>query len=357
MTMIGGRRVQSSQNFAWQPRVISLGHAVADRVVMSMDDCMAYFGYTSPSMRQIARNTQIRLKRWWCDPIGKSVQELADEYEAGALELSCRAVQECLDGGDLNDLGTLIYVSCTQALPECPSMAFRVAGELGMAENTRLVDVIGDGCQGALPGLDAAYAYLLAFHKPVLLVATEICSATYFPAPQGDVANSISNLLFNDGSAAMILADSPDPQYPMVLDFERFWTKESKDLLGYTHCNGRMKVQLAREVPEVVPPMVVQTINKLLARNGLTKEDITSWVIHNGGVAILKEIAVLMGMDSETEFRYSWGILREYGNLSSATVGLIAEEMHRDPANRQGYVVACAMGAGAGVGAALLRYN
>ena len=38
-------------------------------------------------------------------------------------------------------------------------------------------------------------------------------------------------------------------------------------------------------------------------------------------------------------------------------VGLIAEEMHRDPANRNGYVVGAAMGAGAGVGAVLLRYD
>jgi alkylresorcinol/alkylpyrone synthase len=190
-----------------------------------------------------------------------------------------------------------------------------------------------------------------------LLVATEICSATYFPAPQQDLGNSISNLLFNDGSSAMILADSPDHQYPMVLDFERLYSKESKHLLGYVHQDGRMKVQLAREVPQVVPPMVVQTINSLLARNGLTKEDINSWIIHNGGVAILKEIAALMGMDSERDFRYSWEILREYGNLSSATVGLIAEAMHRDPANRRGYVVGCAMGAGAGVGAVLLRYH
>jgi alkylresorcinol/alkylpyrone synthase len=341
----------------WQPRITSLGHAVADRVVMTIEECMEYFGYTSPSMRALAVNTQIKLKRWWCDPIGKSVQELADEYEAGALELSCQAVQECQDGRSLSDIGTLIYVSCTQALPECPSMAFRVAGELGMAGDTHLVDIIGDGCQGAMPGLDAAYAYLLAFHRPVLLVATEICSATYFPAPQTDMGNSISNLLFNDGSSAMILADSPDPQYPVVLDFERLWSKESKHLLGYTHQDGRMKVQLAREVPQVVPPMVVRTINTLLARNGLTKEDISNWVIHNGGVAILKEIAGLMGMDSEREFRYSWEILREYGNLSSATVGLIAELMHSDPANRHGYVIGAAMGAGAGVGAVLLVYR
>lgn len=729
-----------------KPRITSLGHAVADRVVMTMDECMAYFGYTSPSMRQLAQNTQIRLKRWWCDPIGKSVQELADEYEAGALELSCRAVQDCLDGNDISKIGTLVYVSCTQALPECPSMAFRVAGEWGMPGDTRLVDIIGDGCfpagqlvvtksgmkdiadivvgdqvlghdgelhpvcrtmrrsytgpvvklkpalvpaitatpehpflvirgrvrvrpagleffkpgmdgvkqwdwtpqwveaqelklgdfvliprvkakgasldlrvsdyllpetlweedqlvyssqrttreggrrrsttlpipasiqlssnflrwcglyiaegftesarlkrrgatslalgatethllrqaevalaelglpsytkpnsrgastilwtssipfgqvmstwfgagawhkrfpwwvfdlplaqkqqliasmmdgdgcrsprgdnyrtaslelayqltlllasigqpasvtswtqegsfgiqsinnvrflkqsqrhgwhldneymwvpikrleslpfegevynlevegsqsytvglasvhncQGAMPGLEAAYAYLRAFHGPVLLVATEVCSATYFPAPQNDLGNSISNILFNDGSSAMVLIDSSDPQYPAVLDFERFFSKDSKHLLGYTHQDGRMKVQLSRDVPALVPPMVVQTINAMLARNGLTKEDISNWVIHNGGVAILKEIAALMGMDSEKEFRYSWQILREYGNLSSATVGLIAEEMHADPANQHGFVVGAAMGAGAGVGTALLRYG
>lgn len=340
------------------PRIISLGHAVADRVVMSMDECMAYFGYTSGVVRSIARNTRVAGKHWWCDPRRRySVQQNTEDYEAGALALSSQAIQNCLEGYDVKNIGTLIYVSCTKQLDLTPGMAFKIAGALGLRADVRMDEPTGLGCQGAMPGLETAYAHLLAFGEPVLLGACEICSATFFDAPQEDLGNTISTLIFSDGASVALLDFSDNPQFPAIIGFDRYFSKDGERLLGYDIKDGRKKVRLSRDVRTQVPPMVARTVQSLLKRHGLATEDISHWCLHNGGAAILDEIALELGLDSQHDFRYSWETLCQYGNLSSATVGVVAEKMHADPANRHGYVVAAAMGAGAGVGAALLQYG
>jgi len=118
-----------------------------------------------------------------------------------------------------------------------------------------------------------------------------------------------------------------------------------------------MKVVLSRDVPKVVPPWVGQVVQRLLERNGLRVENISNWIVHSGGVAILDQVAGQLGLDSAHDLRYSWKALHEYGNVSSATVGIAAQLMHRDPTTHQGYVVGVAMGAGAQIAACLAKYG
>lgn len=341
------------------PRIVSLGQAVPDQpynCVVSMEEWCRMLGYKSHITFDIARNTQISLHRWWANPIGKSVQELSEDYIAGGVALSCRAIEDCLDR-PVQEFGSFIFVSTTQQLEVCPGMSFRIAGKLGMPEDIKLVDIISDGCQGLAPGLETAYSHLLTFRKPVLVVSCEICSSTYFPAPENDIANSVANLIFNDGACAMILDNSKDAQFPAILDFERSFTPEGLGLLGYTYRDNRMKVILHKDVRTRIPPLIARVVQRLLERNGLTKEDVGNWVFHNGGVAVLNETAAVLGLDSQRDLRYSWEILREFGNVSSATAGMVAKRMHENPMNRDGYILGCTMGAGGQVGGALLRYG
>ena len=346
------------------PRIISLGHALPDTYVVPMRQWAQDMGYKTDAAKRLADTTQIREKRLCMNPVGLSVQQLSEGYIKGALELSCRSLQECLPPGYLQRLGSLIYVTTTQQLQVCPSMSFRIARELGLPDDVRLVDLVGDGCEGALPGLETAYAHLKTFGQPVAIVACEVCSATFFPAPETDLANTISNFLFNDGAAAALVDWSDDGSFPAILSFHRRYMAEGLNLLGYTHQDGRLKVLLHKDVPKVVPPMVAQTVQELLARNHrllaprhLSVRDIDHWCIHNGGPAILDQVAGILELKSDQDFRYSWQVLRECGNLSSATVGVIAQQLHQDPANHHGYVVGCSMGAGAQVGAVLCRYG
>lgn len=357
------------------PRIMSLGYAIPDgpnNLVLTQKEALKHWGYTTPLAARFASYMGVSGHRFWFDPVGKSVQQLSEGYIEGAAVLSLRAIQQCMDEAAyrLDQLGALIFCSTTQQLEVCPAMTFRLAIELGLPQEVKLIDIVGDGCQGAIPGLETAYAFALAFDKPVLLVCTEICSATYFPAPESDIGNTLANLLFSDASSAALISPPrgafirPPPvyrelpfDYPEILGFCNRYTKEGLNLLGYVHQDGRMKVVLSPDVPKKVPPMVAGAVRELLAAHNLKVSDVSSWCLHNGGVALLNEIAKLLGLDSKRDFRYSWEVLDEIGNASAATIGIVAKKLHADPANRHGYMVAAAMGAGAGVGTALLRYG
>ena len=54
-------------------------------------------------------------------------------------------------------------------------------------------------------------------------------------------------------------------------------------------------------------------------RNKLEKEDITHWCIHPGGKKILEAVHNSLGF-TNGQLQYSYDVLSDYGNMSSATV-------------------------------------
>jgi len=64
----------------------------------------------------------------------------------------------------------------------------------------------------------------------------------------------------------------------------------------------------------------------LLKRNNLEKNDINHWIIHPGGIKILKYLQEQLNL-SDLDMSYSKKILSEYGNMSSATVLFVLDEL------------------------------
>ena len=97
------------------------------------------------------------------------------------------------------DIGGLVVNTCTGYL--CPGLTSYVSEQLGLDPATKIFDVMGMGCGGAIPNLECA-AGILARNptKPVMSIAVEICSATMYMGPDPDLV--ISNSIFGDGAAA-----------------------------------------------------------------------------------------------------------------------------------------------------------
>jgi alkylresorcinol/alkylpyrone synthase len=97
-------------------------------------------------------------------------------------------------------------------------------------------------------------------------------------------------------------------------------------------------------------------VDALLRRNGLTCSDIGSWVLHTGGPKVLDAMAGSLGLGRDA-CAASWDSLREVGNLSSASVLLVLEEImqNRRPAAGTWGVLA-ALGPGFCAQLVLLRW-
>lgn len=338
------------------PRVISLGMAVPGPG-FTQDQAYDFLGWKRGVTRRIFEHAGIERRYSYVPPQRfaevPSWQELCDWYQSGAISLGLESAKDALDGGETGDIGLITFASVSGYT--CPSLSYPIAAKLGLRSDVVHSDLLGMGCEAAAPSLERAFDYVRTHPtKRALSLAVEICSATWYPAKENDLEYVVSSAIFGDAASAAVLGYSGDTRFPQVVDFESYYSPEYIDLLGYRWENGYLKVVLSRDVPEIVPPLMAQTVDRLLERNLLTRGDVSHWMLHPGGRTVLENIEKVMGLDRQ-QTRQSWEALRRFGNVSSATVGIIAKLTQQE--SPQGWGVAATMGAGTAVNAVLVKWG
>jgi alkylresorcinol/alkylpyrone synthase len=77
----------------------------------------------------------------------------------------------------------------------------------------------------------------------------------------------------------------------------------------------------------------VALFNDVLARLGLARADVKGWILHPGGRDILVALREHLGLAAE-DLRWSESVLREFGNLSSASVFFVLKAALADSVPR-----------------------
>jgi alkylresorcinol/alkylpyrone synthase len=159
------------------------------------------------------------------------------------------------------------------------------------------------------------------------------------------VANLISSGLFGDGAGVAIVAGAELPESgPRILATRSVFYPDTEHVMGWEISEKGFRILLSREVPEVVEKNLAPDVDAFLASEGLSRADIGSWVLHTGGPRVLEATAQALQLP-EGALDASWECLRRTGNLSSASVLLVLEEvmLNRRPAPGT-YSVMAAMG-------------
>ena len=86
-------------------------------------------------------------------------------------------------------------------------------------------------------------------------------------------------------------------------------------------------------MPAVIRENLGRDADGFLAEHGLERGDIGSWIIHTGGPKVLEATQEALELAPGT-LQISWECLRKTGNLSSASVLFVLEEVlkHHQPA-------------------------
>ena len=106
-----------------------------------------------------------------------------------------------------------------------------------------------------------------------------------------------------------------------------------------------MDVLAARVLPE--PARHPENILKIIAEMGLDKKSIRHWALHPGGRAILD--AMQAGLElSDFHMASSRTVLRNYGNMSSASILFVMKELLLNSDIRKGDIL-CAVAFGPGL--------
>jgi alkylresorcinol/alkylpyrone synthase len=98
-------------------------------------------------------------------------------------------------------------------------------------------------------------------------------------------------------------------------------------------CFGKGRIVLSPEVPDLIRRQLANDVDSFLAELGYSRKNIGSWVMHTGGPKVLQATASALDLENG-ELAASWDCLRRTGNLSSASVLVVLEEVmnHRRPA-------------------------
>ncbi len=293
-----------------------------------------YFGLDSPD--QILNESQ-----------EAQIDRFAREGRAIGAE-SCRTALSKA-GVRMADIGGLVVNTCTGYL--CPGLSAYLAGDLGLRDDVKVIDIMGMGCGSAIPNIECACGLLRhARGRPVLSVSIEICSATHF---MGDDAGlTVSNCIFGDGAAASVLtACGADTEGLTLLDFETGLFPAYREKLRYTNERGYLRNHLSREVPVIGAKCLATVVERILRRNQLTTGQIAWWAIHAGGTEVLRQVGKKLDVDAE-KLRPSIEVFKHYGNMSSPTVLFALDTLIRSRASA-GLGLILAFGAGFSAFAAL----
>jgi alkylresorcinol/alkylpyrone synthase len=343
-------------------KIISLGTALPDRYV-TQKEAFDALGYTNRRTWEIFQNAGIDRRPVWVGPEllrSLSLSQLYDQYEPGAFTLGLRAAEECLKGQERKDIGSITFVTTTQPRLICPSMSYRLSAALRLPSDIEHTDMVGGGCQSALPGICRATDNFLRTGRPGLMISAEICTATFFPAPEHDLENVVANAIFSDGAAACLVGVDSDWRHPWIHSFACEFDPQYLDYLGYkwvdTPEGKRLKVVLNRDVPKVAPLMAERVIKRLVkAPDLLDIKNIDHFIIHPGGVKVLDNIRDHLDIPKD-KLALSRQILRQQGNQSSATVGSIGK-LARDHAKPGDWGLILGLGAGFKTYGILLRWH
>jgi alkylresorcinol/alkylpyrone synthase len=281
----------------------------------------------------------------------RSLTQASAEYREHAIRLGRAVGAECLARAGIlaGEVDFLVTASCTGLM--MPSLDAYLVNELDLRRDVRRLPITELGCAGGAAALSRACDYLKAYpQSTVLVVSVELPTLTFQP-DDGSMANIVSCALFGDGAAAALIRGD-DHAGTRIVDSTSHLFPDSYDALGFDLLDGGLHIVLGRHLPALVRAGLGEVVDRFLALHGLGSRDIGFWVIHPGGTKLILQIEEVLGLSRE-QTQPTWDVLRECGNLSSASVLFVLERWMAMP-NRRSGELGMMLGFGPGFSAELL---
>ena len=251
-----------------------------------------------------------------------------DVYVARSPDLFVRAAEEALAGAPgitAADVTHVVTVSCTGFF--APGPDYLLVRRLGLAPSTRRLHIGFMGCYGAFPALRAARDTCLAEPDAVVLVVcAELCTLHLRSSDDPDAI--VASSVFADGAAAAVVSSRPAAPGSHVLDLdvlETVLTPVGEGDMAWSIGDQGFDMVLSSYVPHIVEENIDSALATLLEAGGIGVGDVDGWAVHPGGRSILDRVESQVGL-GEVAMAPSRRVLREYGNMSSATVLFILRE-------------------------------
>lgn len=255
-------------------------------------------------------------------------------YAREATRLFVEAARRALESSDFEaaDITHVITVSCTGFFAPGPDYA--VVRALGLGGDVGRYHVGFMGCYAAFPALKMARAFCQADPAAaVLVVSAELCTLHMRASPDPDTIIAAS--VFGDGCAAALVSARPPAAGRRALRLDHFETTLTPPGVGeaemaWTIGDQGYEMVLSSYVPSIIESHIEGALSPLLDHEPALADarhaGVEHWAIHPGGRSILDKVQGSLGL-SDAQMVPSREVLRQYGNMSSATILFILKDL------------------------------
>jgi 3-oxoacyl-[acyl-carrier-protein] synthase III len=307
-------------------------------------------------------------------------------------QMSVRAAYDCIDkwGGDPHKIGLLIAATNTpsQLLP-CLASEIMANMHGTLSRNISTVSMQAQGCSVLLKSIEVARWYLCANPNKVALVLVaeahtpyirpllnedyfgyrelarmrKRCTEEELEQLRLDTTFVVQAMLFGDGAVAFLIGREEGIATFGPISHLTNDEAADVDLLAMEGgsmkpcVNGKAQYLMRPNVPSRGAHYAVSTVNSVLndPRSPITSlSQVEGCLIHTGSKKILDGVCAQLDLDPDsTKVRTSYEVLRNYGNLSSASTGF----MLADRGFQQGPALVVGFGVGFAASAGVLNFN
>ena len=258
----------------------------------------------------------------------------------------CALNRLALNPGERASITHVLVTTCTGLY--APGLDFDVVRHLGLNPSVERTMIGFMGCYAAINALKSAHHIVRSTPESrVLILNLELCSL-HFQETQ-ELEQILSFLLFADGCSASLVSAEP---HGLALDsFLAVNIPDTSHLITWKIRDGGFDMQLSGQVPGELRRAMKEAGTRYTRGQDPLSFDL--WAVHPGGRTILD--AVENGMELPPEaMRFSRDILARFGNMSSATVMFVLQQvLDNAKSGQQG----CAMSFGPGVTAETMLFH
>jgi alkylresorcinol/alkylpyrone synthase len=256
-----------------------------------------------------------------------------DRYCDAARRAALPLARAALESAGLapGEVGCLVSVSCTGFM--IPALDAYVADALAMGPRLVRLPITESGCAGGVVALARAFDYLAAHpDDAVLVLALELSSLTFQRWDRSNT-NVVSTAIFGDGGAAVALVGTRHPLArsrgrARVVDCGSRFFPGTTHLMGFRLRNQGLQIVLDRALAPFVRRELLPALDAFLGPRGLSRADVSRWILHPGGRRIIEVMCEQLRLDPG-DLAPTEKVLSEHGNMSSVTVLFVLDELLR----------------------------
>ncbi|QSB29065.1 type III polyketide synthase [Flavobacterium sp. CLA17] len=258
-----------------------------------------------------------------------SFEDKNDIYSREVIILGEQVLEKALRKANWEPetLDYIITVSCTGIM--IPSLDAYLINKMKLRQDIVRLPVTEMGCAAGISGIIYAKNFLKANPgKRAAVIAVESPTAT-FQLDDFSMPNIVSAAIFGDGAACCLLSSYEEDAGPEIIDEEMYHFYDAEHMMGFKVTNNGLQMVLDIEVPDTIASHFSDIIHPFLQKNNLEIKDLDHMIFHPGGKKIVTTVeALFSGLGKNIDATKE--VLKQYGNMSSATVLYVLESIMED---------------------------